>query len=444
MNTTTNSLAETARQAVSLARKKGATEASATASRAREVGTDWRDGQLDRITEATTRSLSLRLFVDGRYSSVSTRDLRPEALERFIAESVAMARVLKPDAFRQLPEPELYTGRALVDLSIEDPRQAKLTAEERRRFVREMEEGARSTDTKGAFLSVTTSFSDVAREEYSLSSNGFEGSLGGTRFFADSSVSIQDPDGRRPEEWESATARFLEDLPQAAELGRSCGLRALSRLGAKKDASAVLTMAVDSRAAGGLVSRLLGALSGAAIQQKRSFLEGKLEQQVGSSRLAFKDEPHLKRGLGSRLFDEEGLSTRPRALFEGGTLRSYLIDSYYGRKLKAAPTTGATSNLAWVVGSKGQSGLLADFQEGILVTDFLGGNANLVTGDFSLGIQGFRVRGGRRAEPIGEMNISGNQLELWKRLVAVGNDPFVHSALRTPTLVFEGVQFAGV
>jgi PmbA protein len=77
------------------------------------------------------------------------------------------------------------------------------------------------------------------------------------------------------------------------------------------------------------------------------------------------------------------------------------------------------------------------------VTGFLGGNSNGTTGDFSLGVRGFAIRGGRLAEPIGEMNVSGNHLELWKRLAAVGDDPYPYSALRTPTLVFEGVQLAG-
>ena len=82
-------------------------------------------------------------------------------------------------------------------------------------------------------------------------------------------------------------------------------------------------------------------------------------------------------------------------------------------------------------------------KDGILVTGFLGGNSNGLTGDFSLGVQGFRVRGGKIAEPVGEMNISGNHLDLWKKLAAVGNDPYPYSSMKTPTLVFEGVQFAG-
>ena len=79
----------------------------------------------------------------------------------------------------------------------------------------------------------------------------------------------------------------------------------------------------------------------------------------------------------------------------------------------------------------------------MLVTGFLGGNSNGTTGDFSLVVRGFAIRGGALAEPIGEMNVSGNHLELWRRLAAVGDDPYPYSALRTPTLVFEGVQLAG-
>ena len=109
-----------------------------------------------------------------------------------------------------------------------------------------------------------------------------------------------------------------------------------------------------------------------------------------------------------------------------------------------APTTGGPSNVVWTLGDKDQAALLAAMKEGILVTGFLGGNSNGLTGDFSLGVQGFRVRGGKIAEPVGEMNISGNHLDLWKKLAAVGNDPYPYSSMKTPTLVFEGVQFAGV
>ncbi len=205
-----------------------------------------------------------------------------------------------------------------------------------------------------------------------------------------------------------------------------------------------MTVAVDARAAGRLVGFLFGPLSASALQQKRSFLDGKLGETVGSPRLDVRDDPLVRRGLGSRLFDGEGLAAHRFAIFEEGVLRSCYVDTYYGRKLGMRPTTARVSNLSWRLGQKGQEELLAEMGEGLLVTGFLGGNSNGTTGDFSLGVQGFRVRRGTTAEPVAEMNLSGNHLELWRRLSAVGNDPYPWSSLRTPTLVFERVQVAGL
>ncbi|HSD21319.1 MAG TPA: metallopeptidase TldD-related protein, partial [Anaeromyxobacter sp.] len=173
------------------------------------------------------------------------------------------------------------------------------------------------------------------------------------------------------------------------------------------------------------------------------FLEGKIGASVGNPLLDVRDDPHVPRGLGSRLYDGEGLAAHPFPVFERGVLRAYYVDTYYGRKLGIPPTTARSSNLAWSLGERTQAELLADLREGVLVTGFLGGNSNGTTGDFSLGVRGYRVRAGALAEPVGEMNVSGNHLELWKHLAAVGNDPYPYSSMRTPTLVFEGVQFAG-
>jgi PmbA protein len=433
-----------AERCAEVARKKGAAEVAARAYKVRDVTVQWRDGKLEQINEATTRGVGLQLYVDGRYASVTSSDLRPEALDGFIGDSVAMTRTLAVDPFRSLPDPALYAGQADVDLLIDDPAYATVTPEQRRRLAQELEEAARSAKGGEAILSVTTGFSDNRSESVRVHSNGFRGGRVDTSFWTSAQVSVKDADGRRPEDWSAAGVRFLAELPATAAVGKDAAERALGRLGAKKAESAVLPMVLANRAGGRLVSFLLGPLGGQSLQQKRSFLEGKLGQAVGSARLEVADEPHLRKGFGSRLFDGEGLAARRLPLFEGGVLRNHFIDTYYGKKLKMAPTTGGASNLSWTLGTKAQAQLVADVQDGILVTGFLGGNSNGTTGDFSLGVQGFRIRAGQVAEPVAEMNIAGNHLELWKRLVAVGNDPYPYSSLRTPTLVFEGVQFAGL
>lgn len=436
-------LLEVARQASRLALRKGASGCAAGAWRARNVEVQWRDGKVEKATEATTRALGLELYVDGRYVGVSTSDLRPDALERFIEDAVALARTLTPDPFRRLPEPELYAGRAQLDLELEDPSYAAVDAERRRGWARAIEAGARDADPQKRILSATGSTGDTQVESAIVHSDGFEGTRRATDFWLSAEATVQDPDGRRPEEYAAAGSRLWGALERPEEIGRRAATRALSRIGTVKGESALMTVAVEARAAGRMASMLFGPLSAASLQQKRSFLDGKLGATIGSPLLDVRDEPFVKRGFGSRLFDGEGIAAKPFPLFERGALRSYYVDTYYGRKLGMAPTTGRMSNHAWTPGTKPLGELLAAMGDGVLITGFLGGNSNGTTGDFSLGVKGFRVRGGAVAEPVGEMNLSGNHLELWKRLAAVGNDPYPYSAMRTPTLVFEGVQLAG-
>jgi len=436
-------LLDITRRAAQLALAKGAKEAAAGTYRARHVEVAWRDGKVEKVTEATTRGLGLDLYVDGRFASVSTSDLRPEALARFVEDAVALARTLAPDPYRRLPEPELYRDRPAVDLELEDPSYRSVEAAERLRVAEALEAAARSAPGAERILSVTSSASDTLAESALVQTNGFEGTKRGTDFWIGAEVSVKDPDGRRPEESAASGGRFRAALETAQAVGRRAAERALARVGSAKGESALMTMAVDNRAAGRIVAALLGPLGAAAIQQKRSFMEGKVGAQIGSPLLDVADDPLVRRGLASRLYDSEGISAKRLCIFERGVLRNFFVDTYYGRKLGMAPTTARSSNLSWELGTRGREALLASMGEGILVTGFLGGNSNGTTGDFSLGVRGFRVRGGRLAEPVGEMNASGNHLELWRHLVAVGDDPYPYSAMRTPTLVFEGVQLAG-
>jgi PmbA protein len=432
-----------AKSCIETAKKKGAADAAARAYRSRRIELEWRDGKPEKVQEATTRGVSLQLYVDGRYSTISSSDLRPEALETFIGDSVTLAKTLAADPDRGLPDPELYKGQATIDLQLADPKYSAVTPDQRRRIVKEIEDAARSVEGKESIISVTAGFTDNLNESWLVTSNGFSGSRQDTSFWISASASVKDPDGRRPEDYSFAGARFFSETASPAEIGRDAAQRALSRLGATKSESGTRTLVIDARAAGRMMAALLGPMNGAALQQKRSFLEGKKGEKIGSELLTFTDDPLIPRAFGSRLFDLEGLAAKTRPIFSSGVLENFYLDTYYAKKLGVAPTTGGPSNLRWKLGEKSREALIAAAGDAILVTGFLGGNSNGLTGDYSLGIQGFAIREGKIAEPVSEINISGNMLELWKHLVAVGNDPYPYSSLRTPTLVFEGVSVAG-
>ena len=438
-----SSLLDIAQTCVTLAKKAGANEASARAYRVRDVSLDWRDGKVEKITESTTRGVSLQLYIDSRYASVSTSDLRPDALKVFIEDSLVLAKSLDADPFRALPDPALYKGQKSVDLKLEDPKYLDVTAENGRKLAKEIEQAARAVKDSDAILSAAAYFTNNLTENFLVTSNGFSGTRRDTQFWIGADVSVKDADGRRPEDYAFAGARYFNELPTPASIGQLTANRALSRRGSKKGESAAMMMAVDHRAAGRLASFLAQPLSGMALQQKRSFFEGKLGQQIASDKMTIHDDPFVQKGFGSRLFDNEGMATQVRPVVEAGVLKNYYIDTYYGRKLKMAPTSASSSNLSWKLGNRSQKEILQDMKDGILVTGFIGGNSNAGTGDFSVGLLGFRVRDGVIAEPVSEMNVSGNHLEFWKKLVAIGNDPYPYSSLRTPTLVFEGVSIAG-
>lgn len=441
--TSKDELLESARRCIEIAKQKGAQQVAVSADVGREVGVTWRDGKVEKVQEATTRGISLELYVDGRFGEVRTGDLRPDALETFITEAVAMTRSIAADPFRTLPDPKLYEGQAKIDLQIDDPAITDIQPERRRALVKELEEAARSVKGAKDILSVTTDFGDARYDSWRVNSNGFEGRHRSGSVGISAAVSVKDADGKKPEDWSAATTRYMGDLPDAKGIGIEATQRALTQRGSKKIDSGVMSMAVDQRAAGRLVSALVAPLSGASLQQKRSFLEGKLGTRLGSDLFTLVDEPHLIRGLGSRLFDGEGIATKVRPVYEKGVLRTYLIDTYYAKKLKVDPTSGSFCNLIIPPGARSAQDLLNQMRDGILVTGFLGGNSNATTGDYSFGVQGFHIVKGQRAEPISEMNISGNLGDLFTRLVAVGDDPYPYSRVKTPTMIFEKIQFAG-
>jgi PmbA protein len=439
-------LLEAAQRVVDLALKEGAKEARATAYKNRDVELQWRDGKVEKVSEAISRGVSFQLFVDGRYVALGTSDLRPDALAKFVGDTVQMARAITADPYRSLPDKALYAGRANVALDLFDRSIDGLDADARRKLGKELEDAARSAEGAGAILSVTTGVSTSQGWSARVASNGFAGERESSEVTLSCDVSVKDPDGRRPEDGLYATAHHLADLPKAADLGRGATLRALAAIGAKKAESKVMPMIVENRVARRVVAALLGGLSARALQQKQSFLEGKLGSPIASKLVTLVDDPLIPRGLGSRLWDGEGLAAKKFTVIEGGVLKSYYVDDYYGRKLKMAPTTAGASNLIFAAPSAkgGLEDVLKSTGDGVLVTGFLGGNTNATTGDYSLGVQGFRIRGGKRAEPIAETNVSGNLLGLWQKLVLLGADPYPYSSVRTPTMVFDGVQFAGV
>ncbi len=425
--------------AVEAAKAAGAGDAWAGASRSRTVEFQVRDGTLEKVSEATSQGLGLELWVDGRYSSHRTTDLRPEALERFAREAVELTRHLQPDPFRQIPDPALFEGRPQVDLDLVDSGVASMSREDREELCRQQNQQLAGQDK---VISATSGTNDGHSVSASVSSNGFSGTHEETWLWLGSEVTLDDGDSR-PEGWMWGGGPHRAQAPSADAVAAETMKRARDRLGTQKGPTLNGVMVVDPASAGRLLARLLSPATGSAVQQGRSFWADRRGQRVLSDKLTIVDDPLLPRGHGSRLYDGEGIAARKRTIIDQGALADLYIDTYYGRKLGEEPTTGSPSNRIVTPGSRDLAAILGDLDHGVYVTSWLGGNADSTTGDFSFGMRGHLVTNGKLGGPIGEMNVTGNLIDLFANLVEVGSDPWPYSSLVVPTLVFDGVDFSG-
>lgn len=433
---------ELAHWVIKLAQKQGAEEVKVSIGQGRDVEVEFRDNQLEKLQESSSKSLSMNLYIEHRFSSHSTNDLRKDALAKFVENTVAMTRYLSADPFRSLPDAQLYANRPQVDLQIYDAGQPKVDSKDRVKFAQQIEAAARAQSNK--IISSTAGYSDGVSENTTVTSNGFEGSTLSTYYSTGAEVTVQDENGGRPEDWFYIVSRFRQDLLNPEEIGKRAAGRALSKIGMKKITSRKCTMLVENRAAGQLIRYLLGPLSARSIQQKQSFLENMLNQPVAADILTIIDNPFIPKGFGSRLFDGEGISARKMPVIEKGILKNYYVDTYYGKKLEMAPTFGGSSNLELSLGTRGLEAMIAATENGILITSFLGGNSNSTTGDYSFGLQGVLIENGKQVHPVNEMNISGNLKDTFLALSEIGNDPYPYSSLQCPTLRFEAVDFSGI
>jgi PmbA protein len=431
-------LLEIAAQAVAVARAAGAQDAWASAVRSRDVAFELRNGKLEKVEDSTAKGLSLKLFVDGRYSQHSTTDLRPDPVAGFVRAGVALTRALQPDPHRKLASKDLYPTQ-VATLDLRDDKVGKLERDQRMAWLEQM--NARVAK-QPKVISASSSVSDGTSIVAAVASNGFEAAYDATSVGYSTWITLDDGD-KRPEDWMGASARHIDGLPDVDGIADEALRLARARLGMKKGPTKKTTMVVDPRVAGAMIARLLGPASASSVQQERSFWRGKVGRQMVSKQLTIVDDPLIARGLGSRPFDGEGIASRRLPLIEAGVFQNLYVDTYYGSKAGLQPTTGRGSNRVVTLGTRGREALIGAAKDGIYVTSWLGGNMDSTTGDFSLGARGHLIEGGAVGAPVGEMNVTGNIVDLFSRLVELGNDPWKYSSTLAPTLVFEGVQFSG-
>lgn len=399
-----------------------------------------RDGKVEKMLRATSLSLAINLFLDGRDGFFYTNNLQAEAVSKFIKEAYETTRLLEPDETRTLADPSRYYKGGGPDLQNFDATFSEIDPKEKLDLLQETASEVDGTDQR--IISMQTRYTDRQHQAHYLISNGFDGYEENSYCTLTSIISVEGENGQHPMDGWGESRLFFHQMPHQG-IAPTALRRTLQKIGQRPAASGHYRMILESPCAGNFLQPLLNAMNGQALQQKTSFLAGKLGEQVVSKRVNITDDPLIPCTRGASLFDYDGVATKRRELFKEGCLGTYFIDTPMSKKLGMAPTTQGIHHLIMEQGTMSKEEVIADSSRAILVTDFNGGNCDPVTGNFSYGIEGFLIENGIITQPVSGMNITGNMLDVWQRLSLIANDADPWETELIPTIAFEDVAFGG-
>jgi PmbA protein len=453
MDTEIQALTDLAADVVERARKGGADVAEAIARSGSELSTKVRLGEPELVQEAAHRGLGMRVIKDKRVALTSTSDLTPAGLARFVADALELVEISQEDPFAGPADPALILKGGYPDLDLYDPRGGEISAAEAIALATRAEKAARSVDARITNSDGAT-FSRTSGAFALVLSGGFRGGYAGSYASLVVTPVADDEGGKKRRGYHWSAKRFLADLDSPEEVGREAARRTLRKLGARKVPTCEAPVVFDPDAARAILGMMAGCTMGSSIWRKSSYLVGREGTRVASDLVTIVDDPLIARAPGSRPFDGEGLPARKNVVVENGILKTYLCDSYSGRKLGRASTGNAsrgggggvgpsTTNFLLRPTSTKAADIVASTKRGLYVTDMMGFGFNAVTGDFSRGASGFWIEDGQLAFPVSEITISLNVDQLWQRIDAVGDDLDQRTATASPTLRVSAMTIAG-
>jgi len=449
MNTriSTDLLSDIVAQAI----KRGATDAEAIASETTEFSVEVRLGEIEKLQEAASRGVGLRVLCEGRQASCSTSDVSSEGIEELIANAVEMAKRTSVDEAAVLPARE-ELATTISDLGLFDPAVVELAPERKIEMARAAEAAARSFDprivnSEGGACSTTIGRTIL------VNSAGFVGEYSGTNCNLVTVPLAKEGEQMQVGYW-GDTKRRLAALDSPETIGREAARRALRKLGGRKVATTEVPIVFEFGATEDLLGDFFEAVEGGAIFRRSSFLVGQLGEQIASPLLTIVDDGTLPGEIGSRPFDGEGLPTRRTVVVENGVLKSYLLNAYTARKLNLRSTgnaarglTGAPSvgigNFFVEPGVHTPEEIIASVSEGFYVTEMIGFGFNAVTGDYSRGAAGWWIENGRLSFPVEEVTIAGNFKDMLKGIEMVGNDFRFRGKIAAPTIKVNRMVISG-
>ncbi len=422
------------------AKKQGASAAEASLSTGQGLSVNARLGEVETVEYHCDQGLGITVYAGHKKGSASTTDLSREAIKATVSAACAIAKYTTEDEFSGLPDADRLATDAL-DLDVYHP--WNITPEQAIESCIECEQVALTFDpridnSEGANIS---SYQGLRVMGNSL---GFLQGYVSSSHSMSCSVIGKQGDSMQRDYWYTS-ARDAADLESAQAVGHKAAERTVKRLGARAISTRQCPVIYASEVASSLIGHLLGAISGGSLYRKSSFLLDSLGQQIFPEFMHIHERPHLTKAMGSAWYDGEGVATQARDLVANGVLKSYVLSSYSARKLGLESTgnAGGVHNLCVDSGDLDLAGLLKTMGNGLLVTEFMGQGVNTLTGDYSRGAAGYWIENGEISHAVEEITIAGNLKDMFRNIVAIGNDVDLRRNIRTGSIMIESMMLAG-
>ena len=419
---------------------RGASAAEADIGAGVGLSANVRKGEIDKLEYERDKGLSITVYIGGQKGSASTSDFSKTALQNTVEAAISIAKYASHDDCAGLVEPELM-AEEIPDLDLYHP--WSISPEAATDLAIECEQAAfdydkRITNSDGSVVSTYSGINLYGN------SNGFIDGWNWSSHTIDCTVIAEDSNGMQRDGWYSKTRDF-NDLQSIKDISQEAARRTVSRLGSQKLSTRQVPVIFEAPVASGLFSAFITAISGGSLYRRASFLLDKKDEQVFAKHINIKEQPHIKKALGSAPFDNDGVATKERDIIREGVLQDYILSGYSGRKLGLQTTgnAGGAHNLVIEPGQNSLEAMIKQMDTGLLITDMIGFGVNQVTGDYSRGASGYWVENGELAYPVEEITVAGNLIDIYKNIVGIGNDVDPRGNVLTGSVMIESMTVAG-
>ena len=429
-----------AQDMLAYAKQRGATAASAEVSEGFGQAVTVRHGEVETIEYNRDKGLGITVYIGQQRGNASTSDFSSQAIRDTVDAALSIARYTAKDDCSGLPDADKL-ARKHIDLDLYHP--WVLPVEDAIALAQECEQAALDTDKR---ISNSEGATVNVHEAQFITANslGFIGGYPTSRHSVSCAVIAGKDDAMERDYWYSV-ARDAREIIEVKQIGRIAAERTVRRLKARQLDTMQVPVIFEASIAASLLGHFVGAVSGGSLYRKSSFLLDKMDQQIFAPHINIQDIPDIPRGLASSPFDDEGVQVQHRTIVEDGVLRGYFLGSYAARKLGLSTTgnAGGNHNLILQSGELDFAGLVKTMSRGLVVTELMGQGVNGVTGDYSRGAAGFWVENGEIQYPVQEITIAGNLKDMYRNIVAVGNDVVVAGSRQSGSILVEGMTVAG-